>query len=151
MTFNFIKKYFPIKADSLEEFMEVVKRECGGYVNAKPRITAKNGTFTAAVGTIANYEYSTQFQSKTSTGRPIIFDEVYSSRFGSEYGFADAEKRGLYALKGILTADDRLQKIRQKLPNLEISLVGPKGIMDKATYKRMYKDAEEYNVTPFCN
>ena len=149
MTFDFIKKYFPTKADSLDEFMEVVEREGGVFVIAEPRIKEKNGAFSATVGTIANYEYSTRFQSETPTGRPIIFDEVYGSRFGSERGFADAVDRGLYALKGVLTADDRLQKVRQRLPNIETNLGGARGIMDEATHQRMYEDAKKYNVAPF--
>ncbi len=149
MAFDFIKKYFPIKADSLDKFIEVVEREGGVSVIAESRFKAKNGTFTASVGTIANYEYSTRFQSETPTGRPIIFDEVYGSRFGSERGFVDAENRGLYALKGLLTADERLQGVRQRLPNIETALVGPRGTMDEATHQRMYEDARKHNVTPF--
>lgn len=153
MVLNFIKKYFPIKADSLDEFIEVVQREGGVSVIAKPRIKAKNGVFTQGfggiVGIIADYEYSTRLQAETLTRRPIVFDEVHGSRFGSEYGFADSQDRTLYALRGLLTADNRLQRVRQRLPNVEIALVDSKGTMDKATYQRMYEDAKKYNATPF--
>jgi len=149
MVFDFIKKHFPIKVDSLDGFMEVVEREGGVFIIAKPRIKAKNGVFSITVGTIANYEYSTRFQSETSIGKPIIFNEVHGSRFGSERGFADAEDRGLYALKGLLTADDRLQRVRQRLPNIKTELVCSQGTIDEATHQKMYEDAKEYNVTPF--
>lgn len=147
--FYFIKKYFPIKADSLDGFIEIVERERGASVTAEPRIKAKNGTFTSTVGTIANYEYSTRFQSETPTGRPIVFDEIYGSRFGSERGFADSQDRELYALKGLLTADDRLQRVEERLENVETALVGPRGIIDETTHQRMYEDAKKYNLSPF--
>jgi len=149
MVFDFIKKYFPIKVDSLDGFMDVVERESAVSVIAEPRIEAKNGGFTGVVGTIADFVYSTRFKSETSTHRPIVFDEVYGSRFGSGGGFADGEERVLYALKGFLTADDRLQRVRQRLPNIETSLVGPRGTMDETTRQRMYEDAKKHNVTPF--
>jgi len=41
MAFDFIKKYFPIKADSLDGFIEIVERERGVSVVAEPRIKAK--------------------------------------------------------------------------------------------------------------
>lgn len=149
MAFDLIKKYFPIRADSLDKFMEVVEREGGVSVIAELRIKAKNGAFTATVGTIADYEYSTRFQSETPTERPIIFNEVYGSRFGSEYGLADFQDRCLYALKGLLTADERLQRVRQRLPNVETALVSPRGTIDKATHQRMYKDAKKHSITLF--
>ena len=141
--------------------MKAVQREGGVSVIAEPRIKAKKGIFTALVGAAPDYEYSTRFQSETPTGRPIIFDEVYGSRNGSEYGFADSRDRALYgfadsrdresyALKTLLTADDKLQRVRQRLPNVETKLIGEKGItMDEATRQKMYKDAEKHNLSSF--
>ena len=149
MAFDFIKKYFSIKADSLDEFIEFVERESGVSVTAEPSIKPKNGATTASVGTIADFEYSTRFQSETQKGRPIIFNEVHGSRFGSDYGSADSQDRELYALKGLLTADERLQRVRQRLPNVKTALVGPRGTMDEATHQRMYEDAKKHNLTPF--
>jgi len=152
MVFDFIKKMFPIKADSLDGFIEVVKREGGVFVIATPIIRLKNwfsASRNTAVGTIGNYEYSTRLQSKTPEGRQIVFCDVGGLRFGSDSGFSDSKKRGLYALRNVLTADDRLQNVKQRLPNVKTELVGPEGIIDEATRQRMYADAKKYNVTPF--
>ncbi len=121
----------------------------GVSVVAEPRIKAGFGCFSVTVGTITNFEYSTRFQSKTPKGRPIIFDEVYGSRFGSDYGFADSQERELYALKALLTADERLQRVKQRLPDVDVMLVTPRGKMDETTRQRMYEDARKHNVTPF--
>ncbi len=142
MVFDFIKKYFPIKTDSFDKFIEVVEKNGGVYVNAKPMLEEK-------VGRIATCEYSTLFQSKTQIGRLIIFDEVYGSRSGRPHDFDDLQDRELYALKGILTADKRLQVIKQRLPNIKTALVGPNGTMDKATHQKLYEYVKKYKVTPF--
>jgi len=55
----------------------------------------------------------------------------------------------LYALKELLTADNRLQRVKQRLPNVETALVGPRGTMDEATHQRMYEDAKKHNINPF--
>jgi len=151
MVFDFIRKYFPIRADSLDGFMEVVEREGVVSVIAEPITKGKNGVYTAiaTIGTIADYEYSTRFKSKTPRGRPIIFDEVYSSRFGSDSGSAESLDRNLYALKATLTADERLQRIKERLPNVQTAIVGSRGTMDEATHQRMYDDAKKHNVIPF--
>ena len=149
MAFDFVKKHFPIKAHSLDEFIELVDNEGGKSVTAKPFVSAKMGAETAAVGLIADFTYSAQFQSRTLTGRPIIFNEVYATRFGSSRGFVDVEDRALYALRVMLTADDRLLKIRGKLSYVQTSIIGPKGTVDDATRQRLYDDAQRFNVTPF--
>lgn len=147
--FEFIKKHFPIKADSLDEFMKIVEKEGGVSVSAKPRIRGKNETFTVSVGRVGEKEYCVRFESETPRGRPIIFDEVYGSRFGSEYGFGDSQDRGVYALKGLLTADKRLEEVRERLPSIETALVGPKGEIDETTRQRMYEDAKKQDISPF--
>lgn len=149
MVFEFIKKYFTIKTSTLEKFIELVDNQKGVSVTAKLNIISKNGSLTVTVGTIADYEYSTRFISETPAGRLIVFNEVHGSRFGSEYGFADAGDRGRYALKGLLTADDRLQKIKARLPNVETALLCLGGKMDETTRQKMYKDSAKYNITPF--
>jgi len=149
MTFEFIKRYFPLKAHSLDEFMGIVEREGGVSVTAEIYANAKDGIFNLVLGTIANYEYFARFQSKTPRGRSIIFDEVYGSRYESEYSFCDSPEKRKYALKALLTADNRLHAIRERLPKVKATLVSPRGAMDEKTRQRMYEDAKKLNLTPF--
>ena len=119
---DFIKKYFPIKVDSFDKFVEMVGKEKGASIFIEPGIKVKPGIFTEAVGIIGVYKYFIRFQSKTARGRPIIYDEVYASRFGSEYGTADSDEREVYTSKLLSVAHDKLQQIKERLPNVETVL-----------------------------
>ncbi len=143
MAFEFIKKYFPIKTKSLESFIELVERERGVSVTAK--LTIELYKFSVFIATTASYKYFTQLRSETPTGRPIVFNEIFEC--GRDI---DPEERGLYTLKGLLTVDARLQRVRQRLPNIKTALVGPRGAtLDEAMRNRMYEDARKDNVAIF--
>lgn len=144
-----IKRHIPLRAHSLEEFIALVEKWRGMTVEAIPQIIVKGATNTVAVGMIGIYEYSTKFKSHTSTGRPIIFEEKHGKRFGSSKGFADAEERGMFALKILLTADDRLKGIKERIPIVETAIIGSEGRFDEQTYQRMHEDAKKHDISPF--
>jgi len=119
---DFIKKYFPKKVDSFDKFVEMVRKEKGASIVIEPGIKVKPGMFTEAAEIIGVYEYFIRFQSKTTRGGPIIYDEFYASRFGSEYGTADSDEREVYTSNLLSAAYHKLQQIKERLPNVETVL-----------------------------
>lgn len=142
-----IKRYIPLKATSLDQFIIFVINNGGTVVQAEPVKTVINGSFSSTVGNVGNFEYSTRYTSRTSTGRKIVFDEVHLQKFGSEFGFADAQDRNLIALRGLITAESRLHEVKKRLPNVET--LGPASHMDETTQKAMWSQAKEYKIKPF--
>ncbi|MBU3941418.1 MAG: hypothetical protein KKF74_00735 [Nanoarchaeota archaeon] len=146
MAFEFIKKYFPIKSDSLDDFIKLVEKEGGTSVIAKPYIDSKHTVNPIGVGEIGVYKYCAEFISKTLTQRPIIYDKTYESRFGSDHSFVDSEKRSLTSLKAFITIDSELKEIQKRLPNIETALVIPTGKVDEQARKRIYKSAAKCGI-----
>jgi hypothetical protein len=142
-----IKRYIPLKATSLDQFIAFVKNNGGTVVQAEPEKTEVDGSHSWAVGNIGNSEYSTRYTSRTTTGRKIVFNEVHLQKFGSEFGFADAQDRNLIALRGLITAESRLREIKKRLPNVET--LGPTHKMDETTQKEMWLQAKVNKVKPF--
>lgn len=146
---DFIKRYFSIRVDSLDEFIDTIEREGGTSVTGRPRIKTKNIKYFAAGVIVGDCEYWGLFQSKTRRGRQIKFKEFYNVRFGVTNGFLAEGNANLYALRALITTDERLQRIKQRLSYVETALVGPEGQMDEITRQRMYKAAEEHELTLF--
>jgi len=140
---------FPRKARSFDDFMRMVSRKDGTVVVARAGIRLKNGAFTASVGYIGNFEYFTNLRSCTERGRPIVYNEVHASRYGSDYEFGDSEDRLFYALKGLLTADVMLQKVREKRPQAKTELMNPDEILGDEVRVRMYDIAKQFGIKPF--
>lgn len=150
MRFGFIKKFFSMKAKSLEEFISLLKREGCGFVEAGVVCREKGwGTNTAAVGWIGNFKYSIEFTSESPNGRKIIYEKAYGERFGSTRGFTDAEHRGRVALACLVTAEAILARIWKRLPEIRIVLIGKKGeAFSTEEYQQLHADAEKYNIKP---
>lgn len=148
MALRFFKRLFPIKTKSLDEFVEVLKQEGCKSVTAEPVRKTKGGVFTASVGDIGTFEYSLLLQSSTATGRKIVYKEVCQKRFGSSRGLSDAGDRGKAALRLVVTADARLEAIKEKLPDITTDIIGPSGRFDEKLYQELHKDAEKHNIKP---
>ena len=149
MAFEFVKKLFPLKANSLEEFVSTVEREGGVSVVAEPRPNQRNGIYHDTLGGLGDFEFLTQFRSETVTGRPIIFKESYGKIYLGSKAPAHTQKRELYSLRMLLTADRGLRRIKQRLPSIKTELIFKNEAMDEATHRRMYKDAKKYGAVPF--
>ena len=139
--FDFIRNLFRYKAKSVEEFVEVVKREGCGAVVAEPYSTVKGGVKTTLVGAIANFQYMLKFSAMTPHGRNVIYREWLFERFGSDHGFADAEERRNAAIKLFLLGEQKVRDLRAKLPGISVDLIGPNGPMDEAMYTKLHHDA----------
>ena len=147
MIFDFIKKYFPVKANSLDEFIDIAEREKAVSVVAEPKKKPIDVFFTAPGSAMVEYKYSARFEAKTPAGRSIIFNEIYESKAEIKDGILEHYSRGVFALTGLFTIDNRLEKIKKRLPNIKTALNPPRGKMYETARKRMYEDARRFNIT----
>ena len=99
-------KYLPARANSLDEFIEVVKRKKGSKVTAIPKFAVIRDPYsknfkakTIEFGRAPDYQYYTEFVSETPTGRHIIFKELYGYRYLNPDSNFEAQARKTYALK----------------------------------------------------
>jgi hypothetical protein len=147
--FDFIRNLFWYKADSLEEFAEVIKREgCREKILVKPCLAAKNGVYTASVGVIANFQNILEFTATTSRGRKVVYQQCFFERFGSDRGFADAKERRNAAIKLFLLGEQEVKELRAKLPGVSVELIGPNGRpMNEAMYAKLHRDAAACGVS----
>lgn len=145
------KRPFPIKARNLEEFADLVMARKGLYVEAElvrlnPRIKAS----TSAVGVIGDFRYQAVFTSRAQDGRKIILKSPFFKAFQSEYGFADRNLRDVLALKGFITIDAMLRKIKETVPiYTRVDLVkGDGSVFKDEELKAMRADARRRNIEP---
>jgi len=118
-----IRRKIPIRAQNLEEFVELLQKEEAPYVNAEAIIRPKGISHLSwVVENLGNWEYSTRLSSETADGRPIVFTEVHGTRFGSDSDYVDREEREEWALRVLVTADARLASIKERVPYIQASV-----------------------------
>ena len=76
---DFIRNFFRYKAKSVEEFVEVMKKEGCKTALVEPYSAAKGGADTASVGVIAVFQYMLEFTATTPRGRKIVYRERSSN------------------------------------------------------------------------
>ena len=146
--FDFIRNLFRYKAKSVEEFVEVMKREGCRAVVAEPYSDAKGGAETASVGVIADFQYMLEFTATTSRGRKVTYRQRLFERFGSDRGFTDALNRRNAAIKLFLLGEQKVKELRAKLPEVSVDLIGPNGRpMDDAMFAKLHQDAATCGVS----
>ena len=146
--FDFIRNLFRYKANSVEEFVEVMKREGCKTALAEPCSAAKSGADTASVGVIADFQYMLEFTATTPRGRKIVYRQRLFERFGSDRGFADAEDRRNAAIKLFLLGKQKVKELQAKLPGVSVDLIGPNGRpMDDTMYTKLHQDAATCGVS----
>ena len=148
---NFVKRWFSIKAKSLDDFASIIKREqCRVVKGQVVKAAVGFQALTATVGNIGDFKYQIELISTTPTGRKVIFNELCEKTFGSEYGFADAPKRNMAAIKGLLTIENRIDQLKELLsPYIaETYISGPQGKFDETLLEKLHRDAEKLGVKP---
>lgn len=144
------KKPFPIKAVSLEDFISIVESKGGSKVTAE--FERKNidliPTFSTTVGELGNFKHSIIYRSTALDGRKIIFKQPCETKFGSKYGFSDADEREKSKLTVLVTADAGLKEIKEKLHGVSTAIIGPMGKMEQQVIEKMLSDAKRSRITP---
>lgn len=148
--FNFIKRWFPLKAESLEDFVSIIKREQCAVVEGQAVKEPKGLGASTSIGRIGHSRYLIELVAVTPSGRRVVYEEFCEDRFGSEWGFADAQDRSKSAIRCLLTAEDRLKKLADLLSPYKVQsfVKGPPGRLDERLLERLHKDAETLGVTP---
>ena len=141
--FDFIKNLFPIKARSIEKFVDIVKRErCRDIVVRPDRVNIGTGQF----------EYFVIFKAKTNTGRNIYYNNICFKHKNNYHWFFDAEKEWKAAIQVYLIAEKKLEDLKIKLPGVTAILVRPEPghrnrHMDKAMYDKLHSDAAACGIS----
>ena len=141
------RRYFPIRLKTLVDFIRVVTKEQSSSVTVEPLIKYK-GVDTTSLGHVGDVEYSLKFTAETVSGRPIVYQQQVASRFGSEYDFTRQQQQLICALRGLLTAANYLETIKEQLPHIRSELMTSRGRFTQGDYDRMRADCERYKVTP---
>ena len=148
ISFDSVKNLFRYKTRSVEEFVNVVKRERCESARVGLRLNTRNATETASVGVIANFQYVLELTATTLRGRKVFYNEGLFERFGSDSGFADAEGRRNAAIKGLLLAERKVRELQTMLPGVSVRLIDPTGRpMSDATFAKLHQDAESCGVS----
>ena len=145
MALEDLKKYFPIRVESLEEFVDVVRKNSGTYVTGRYNNRIKRGRETKNLGVIYDFVYFGEFRSESVKRRPIMFDPVYGCRTGTENGVIDAEDRYVYELRSLRTTEVILDIVGERLPWIRPRLLG----LDDITLRRMHNHIKEADLAPF--
>lgn len=113
-----VKNRIPIRADSLDRFIELVEEHGGPDVEAEPIVKRGKGHSFPIVGDTGDVKYSVIFTTYTPDGRKIIHKRSYENSSVSTHGRADAERRKRYADRGTVIAETGLLDIKERLPNV---------------------------------
>ena len=158
-------QYFQIKAKSFDEFIGILQRERAKEATAETGY----GLETKSSGYRHHYNeetYFNMFRSQTSTGRPIIFKEVYTSKvlFETKFNFRKMSHEHTYHVddvghemeydnnrrKLIVTAGDRLRKIRERVPGIKTDIINLDDRMDEQAYQQLLTNiAAQYGAVSF--
>lgn len=149
--FNFIKNIKNLsqyKAKTIDEFVEVIKKENCSTVAVEPYLETRGGTKTKTVGIITNFQHMLSVTAMTPGGRKIFYRERLFERFGSVQGIADAEKRCEAAIMHFLFGEQKMRELRTKLPGVSVDIIDPNGRpMDDAMFTKLHQDATTYGVS----
>lgn len=143
MAFEFIKRWFPIKPKTFEEFIEALKRNNCMSVEAEAEAREIAPPFSAEAYALYRTKYSVELRSETASGRGIIYKE-FCGIVGFIEEFADPEERRIRVIKTLITAEARATEIREKLPEVKTNIIG----FDEKTYKVLHRYAREYGINP---
>ncbi|MDP3728154.1 MAG: hypothetical protein Q8R18_01735 [bacterium] len=154
------KDYFPLRAYSLLEFMRFVDEERVSYVKiiptVKPTMDPELDKISLGrsyiMGNIDTYGYSNNFFSRNTTNRILFYEEFYGARVGTDFSPIDMEERDKYAISLFLTAQKRLGILKERFPNLDISIRGKNGDpFEISVQEKMLALALEQGIHPFEN
>ncbi len=144
---DFVKRRFPIRAKSVEEFVEAAKNEGCEIVEIIPCVDMADGARTATVGTIGDYKYGLDVETVTPRGRKIQFSENSFTRFGSDRGFSDSEERNGACIRILLIAEQRMKELQAKMPHATVHVTTPLGTMTADEIKQLHADAQKMDIT----
>lgn len=141
--FNFIRNFFPLKAKSAEEFIDIVKREnCREIVVNPDRVNIGLG----------QYRYVVTFKATTPAGRDIHFNDACFEYDALYHWFFDAENQWKAAIQVYLLAEKKLEELKIRLSGVSAILARP-GLgspvhpMVKEIYDKLHSDAKACGVS----
>jgi hypothetical protein len=144
--FDFLKRFFPVRAKTFDEFVEITQREGCQQIAVEPKQTAKNAAETYSVGMIADWQHVLLHTATTTHGQKVTFLEFLFERTGSDSGIGDAEERRDAAIRHFLLAEKKVKELATKLPCDHVDLLGPNGVMNSKDYQQLHFDARKFKV-----
>lgn len=141
-----LRQLFPRMTSSFEEFTGVVEREGAQQVLAFPHNQGKGSQVQTPIGIVGGMEFKIKFLTRTAAGKYIGYEMTCASQ---ESGGSFHQGTKDLQLRNAITAYARLQKIKEKLPQVEIGIVFSGKRADEATIQRMLSEAERQGIEPF--
>lgn len=143
-----LRRLFPVKARNFPDFVSLAAKQGAIEVRGEQIVRRKTDFFTADVVALNPLEHSARYTSEAPRRRPVVFTEPYEISYKEKYGLdlEDATR-----LRGLVTIDDRLQRVRSSVPFVTLSLVGPEGDVDQdyETISLALLEARRLEITPY--
>lgn len=152
-----IKRRFPIRAKTFDDFIDLLKEEHASTVEAVPAI--RNYGIKDRLlqmdpmgGYVRRRAFGAQFDSQNESGRRLRYKERYTvqdiNSFAPLMHVRGAVDESEAVMRTLLTMDDRLNEIRNRLPQIEAHLRkrnGSRFTLDE--YATMTRLAAEDNIS----
>ena len=142
---------FPVKTNSLEEFIERVERGNGKVVFAKPTKEwvglISHLPAHGVLGIVGDAKYCAVYSCVTKSGRKIIYKEEFCTRAESEGHDPDVEGKINASNQSLLTIISTLEQIRAEIP-ITTEIVKTDGTYwTKEDYDRVEVNARESTIS----
>jgi hypothetical protein len=140
---RWFKRFLPIRANTFDEFIELVKQNCTEVVIRSTELMIGDGRIAESMptGRLAN---GLVYESVTRDGIKIKYLEVISSTHINTRDEA-LERRAIVGLW--FGAHKKYELVQSCLPGLKVSLIGPNGQpIDRASTEKLYRDAASTGI-----
>lgn len=123
---RWVLEHFPIRADSLESFIEQVELEACAVVEVIPKQQTGSLAQNTKRGVAYRYDFEVIFRATAKNGRPIVFSETLFQKY---IGMEKPDARNLIGnFERLLLQNARLKarRLEKLLPHAEVRLVRPR-------------------------
>ena len=124
-----VLSFFPLRAASLADFVEIVKTEKCTEVVINPFVDVLNGSyFSGSSGTIGDPWFvlgcQLEFVSRLPSGRKLVCRECQFRQFGTTLGEEAAPERHKLDIRLRLIAEQKAGELRSRLPGIVVHELG---------------------------
>ena len=158
------KNFFSIKASSLDDFIELVSKNSGSVATGRSHIGPSR--LDSVIGILIPFFFPIltgpdvtnhsprhipyiELSSDSISGRKINYREACEGISFDAYDFVYGDKGEKHVIQTLLTLDQRLSAVRERLPNVITRLMVIENEMSKERYSELNLRAKEYGLTPF--
>jgi len=148
MIVQFIQNLFSLKAKTLNQFIKLVRDGRGSIVRIEPGIL-RNNDIVIPNACLTNWHYLIDFESKTSEGRRIIYqEECFCTMRSARTQIFEAKERNRMSVKMFLIGEERMKYIKKVLVGIQVDFIGPgEKPMGEVLFKKLHIDAKKVGIS----